>query len=663
MLVSYSWIKMVITVGILMCVFAYLFLFSSFEMTSDANRIQAPEGLKVNGRNFTLKREKFRIMSGSMHYFRIPFRKWSDRLLKLKAMGLNTVDIYIPWNLHEPEPGYFDFSSDQLNLSEFLYLLQGYGLYAIIRPGPYICAELDLGGLPSWLLRDKNMKLRSLYPGFIEPVERYFKQLFAILQPFQFSYGGPIIAFQIENEYGVYDHDSNYMKYLKEIYISNGLSELFFVCDNKQGLGKYKLEGVLQTINFMWLDAKGMIDKLEAVQPDKPVFVTELWDGWFDHWGENHHIVKTADAALALEYVIKRGASFNLYMFHGGTNFGFINGANANNDGLNYQSTITSYDYDAPVSETGRLSQKFEELKLTIKNNAPKGAVPKTLPWIPDDSPYTGYGMIKLTTQMDLSEILKHVNFKKYQHVVNMENLSINNNAGQSFGYIVYENRFQNTKDATLFIEEARDFILVEVENNIIYSSYDKLKNIKIPIKQDSGTEILLRIFVENSGRVNYGLDLNNQRKGLLGKVMLNNNVLTNWKIYPLEFKKDWLDNVTTNGIWKDIGNTTHGNLSPKVYKGNLYVHKHAPSDTSILVEGWFKGCVFINGFNLGRYWDRGPQKTLYVPDQILSSGENTLLLFDLHGNPSKHEESGYPFVSSEYNHDLGEINQKEFLI
>ncbi|XP_065642631.1 uncharacterized protein LOC136074254 [Hydra vulgaris] len=148
MLVSYSWIKMVITVGILMCVFAYLFLFSSFEMTSDANRIQAPEGLKVNGRNFTLKREKFRIMSGFMHYFRIPFRKWSDRLLKLKAMGLNTVDIYIPWNLHEPEPGYFDFSSDQLNLSEFLYLLQGYGLYAIIRLGPYICAELDLGGLP-----------------------------------------------------------------------------------------------------------------------------------------------------------------------------------------------------------------------------------------------------------------------------------------------------------------------------------------------------------------------------------------------------------------------------------------------------------------------------------------------------------------------------------
>ncbi|XP_065642617.1 beta-galactosidase-1-like protein 2 [Hydra vulgaris] len=427
MLVSYSWIKMVITVGILMCVCAYLFLFSSFEMTSDANKIQAPEGLKINGRNFTLKREKFRIMSGSMHYFRIPFRKWSDRLLKLKAMGLNTVDIYIPWNLHEPEPGYFDFSSDQLNLSEFLYLLQGYGLYAIIRPGPYICAELDLGGLPSWLLRDKNMKLRSLYPGFIEPVERYFKQLFAILQPFQFSYGGPIIAFQIENEYGVYDHDSNYMKYLKEIYISNGLSELFFVCDNKQGLGKYKLEGVLQTINFMWLDAKGMIDKLEAVQPDKPVFVTELWDGWFDHWGENHHIVKTADAALALEYVIKRGASFNLYMFHGGTNFRFINGANANNDGLNYQSTITSYDYDAPVSETGCLSQKFEELKLTIKNNAPKGAVPKTLPWIPDDSPYTGYGMIKLTTQMDLSEILKHVNFKKYQLVVNMENLSINN--------------------------------------------------------------------------------------------------------------------------------------------------------------------------------------------------------------------------------------------
>ena len=301
------------------CSVVYIFAFSSFFESFDiTQKTIPPEGLKANGRNFTLRKKPFRIMSGSLHYFRIPYDEWADRLVNIKAMGLNTVDVYIPWNLHEPSPGNFNFDAEEIQFTSFLDLLTTFELYAIIRPGPYICAELDLGGLPSWLLRDKNMKLRSMYPGFINAVDRYFDKLLPMLKPFQFTYGGPVIAFQIENEYGVYGNDTKYMNHLRNLLEQHYISELLFVCDNEDGLGKYKLDGVLQTVNFMSKNAKTMIKKLLDFQPDKPVFVTEFWDGWFDHWGEKHHKVDVDEIINTLKYIIHQGGSFNFYMWHGG---------------------------------------------------------------------------------------------------------------------------------------------------------------------------------------------------------------------------------------------------------------------------------------------------------------------------------------------------------
>lgn len=298
----------------------YIFAFANyFGVVDIKDKVTTPEGLKTKGRNFTLRKKPFRIMSGSLHYFRIPHHEWGNRLSQMKTMGLNTVDIYIPWNLHEPTPGNFNFEDSAIRLAEFLGLLSSYELYGIVRPGPYICSEWDLGGLPSWLLRDKDMKLRSMYPGFVKAVNRYFDKLLPLLKEFQFSYGGPIIAFQIENEYGVYGNDVKYMTYLKNLFKKHELEEFLFVCDNEDGLGKYKLDGVLQTINLMSNTTKKMIKKLLSIQPDKPVFVTELWDGWFDHWGEKHHTVDTDHTISALEDIIHEGGSFNLYMWHGGT--------------------------------------------------------------------------------------------------------------------------------------------------------------------------------------------------------------------------------------------------------------------------------------------------------------------------------------------------------
>lgn len=251
------------------------------------------EGLMANSSQFTLERKPFHILGGSIHYFRVPRAYWEDRLLKMKACGLNTLTTYVPWNLHEPERGVFNFKH-QLDLEAYLRLADSLGLWVILRPGPYICAEWDLGGLPSWLLRDKNMKLRTTYPGFTDAVNSFFDQLIKKVVPHQYSKGGPIIAVQVENEYGSYSKDKEYMPFIKEALTSRGITELLLTSDNKEGLKLGGVKGALETINFQKLNAND-IKYLDGIQPQKPKMVMEYWSGWFDVWGDLHHVFTAED--------------------------------------------------------------------------------------------------------------------------------------------------------------------------------------------------------------------------------------------------------------------------------------------------------------------------------------------------------------------------------
>lgn len=286
------------------------------------------EGLRANSFQFTLEGEPFRILGGSIHYFRVPRAYWEDRLLKMRACGVNTLTTYVPWNLHEPERGVFNFQ-DQLDLKAYISLAAELGLWVILRPGPYICAEWDLGGLPSWLLRDKNMKLRTTYPGFTEAVNSFFDKLIPIIKPLQFEEGGPIIAVQVENEYGSYAKDEQYMPFIKEALLSRGTNELLLTSDNREGLKCGGVDGVLKTVNLQRL-AYGTIQYLAYMQPQKPLLVMEYWSGWFDVWSESHHVFPAEDMLAVVSQILEAGVSINLYMFHGGTSFGFMNGAVAN---------------------------------------------------------------------------------------------------------------------------------------------------------------------------------------------------------------------------------------------------------------------------------------------------------------------------------------------
>ena len=653
---------------ILLCIVTvmYVLTYSSTALPSPGKETEAMAavGLKVDGRNFTLNRKPLQILSGSLHYFRVPRMYWEDRILKLKAMGLNTIDTYVPWNAHEPEPGVFDFEED-LNLKSFLHLADVYGMYVILRPGPYICTEWDLGGLPSWLLRDPDMKLRTMYKPFLDASDKYLDKVLAIAKPYQFTFGGPIIAFQIENEYGTYGTSNEYMQYMKDGFEKRGVKELMFVCDNEDGIGKYKLEGVLQTINYMSRNADRIIEKLEKLQPNGPLFVTELWVGWFTHWRKKSNIVKVKDVKKAVTKILERGGSFNLYMAHGGTNFGFMNGANADDDGSNYEADVTSYDYDAPVTETGGVDEKYDMLKQLIVEYSK----PKNLPWISTENTKTGYGDVEFAHYMTLDDLMKAQPHEKLtsEYPMPMEMLPINNKAGQSYGYIVYEKVVPHSVEF-LKVKKVGDYARVLMNGRLIHTNPEGYHDIKLNLKSHlkADTKNLLQIIVENCGRVNYGRSLDIQRKGIVGHALFDEKRVKDWSIYPLQFKQDFVENITSSSNWKVTKKDPDVSVrdKPVLYKGTMFVHA-APRDTYLNMRGWGKGVVFVNGRNLGRYWDVGPQHFLYLPASWLRRNENSIIVFDLNTSPikTKSEENQLPAIVSDSFSDYDRSKAKPFLI
>jgi beta-galactosidase len=561
--------------------------------------------LTIEGDQFVREGQPLQIIAGAMHYFRIHPDYWEDRLRKLAYCGLNALETYVAWNVHERRPGRFDFSGGQ-DLPRYLQLAADAGLMAIVRPGPYICSEWDLGGLPAWLLADPGMRLRCHYPPYLQAVDRFLDALLEKLLPLQASAGGPIVAMQVENEYGSYGNDKVYLAHIRDGLRARGFEGLLFTSD---GPGDFMLEGgtlpdVHKVANF-GSDPAGAFAKLREWQPTGPLMCGEYWNGWFDHWTEEHHTRDPQDAAQVLDEMLGMGASASLYMFHGGTNFGFFNGANHSDV---YQPTIGSYDDDAPLSEAGDYTPKYGLFREVIGKYRPLPAGPE-----PPPTAKRAYGTVALTERAELRANLERLSKPVHSATPDpMESL------GQDFGFILYRTTVVGPRDELpIVLQDCHDRAQVFVDGDYRGVIYRNDREPTVVTAFGPGPH-QLDLLVENMGRVNYGFHLHD-RKGITVGARHGQQFLYDWTIYPLPLEDladlQFVPETTPSG--------------PAFLRGVFTVD--TPADTFLALPGWTKGVCWINGFNLGRYWEVGPQRTLYVPAPLLRPGENELIVLELH--------------------------------
>uniref|UniRef100_F7C9Q6 Beta-galactosidase n=1 Tax=Macaca mulatta TaxID=9544 RepID=F7C9Q6_MACMU len=536
--------------------------------------------------HFTLEGHRFLICGGSIHYFRVPREYWRDRLLKLRACGFNTVT------------------------TAFVLMAAEIGLWVILRPGPYICSEMDLGGLPSWLLQDPRLLLRTTNKGFTEAVEKYFDHLIPRVIPLQYRQGGPVIAVQVENEYGSFNKDKTYMPYLHKALLRRGIVELLLTSDGEKNVLSGHTKGVLAAINLQKVQ-RNTFNQLHKVQRDKPLLVMEYWVGWFDRWGDKHHVKDAKEVEHAVSEFIKYEISFNVYMFHGGTNFGFMNGAT--NFGK-HTGIVTSYDYDAVLTEAGDYTEKYFKLQKLLESVS---ATP--LPQVPKLTPKAVYPPMRPSLYLPLWDALSYLNEPVRSHQpVNMENLPINNGSGQSYGFVLYE---KSICSGGRLCAHAHDMAQVFLDETMIGILNENNQDLHIPELRDCR---YLRILVENQGRVNFSWQIQNEQKGITGSVSINNSSLEGFTIYSLEMKMSFFERLRS-ATWKPVPDSHQG---PAFYRGTLKAGP-SPKDTFLSLLNWNYGFVFINGRNLGRYWNIGPQQTLYLPGAWLRPEDNEVILFE----------------------------------
>lgn len=596
--------------------------------------------LEIKSKKFYMDSKPFDIYSGAMHYFRTVPEYWEDRLTKLKAAGFNTVETYVCWNLHEKKPGEFDFSGI-LDIEKYLEIAQKVGLYAIVRPGPYICAEWDFGGLPAWLLKDKNMQIRCMYPDYLKCVERFYKELLPRLVPHLESHGGNIIAMQVENEYGSYGNDKDYLRYVEKLTRDCGIDCLLFTSDENTNnmISGGSLPDIYKVLNF-GSRSRTAFNVLKGFENDGPNMCGEFWCGWFDHWRDKHHTRNSLEIVNEIKGFIDNGASFNIYMFHGGTNFGFTAGAN-HNQGHGYEPTVTSYDYCAMLTEWGDYTPAYHAVRKLLCEK--QGIEP---PELPESPKLQSIGKVELTETASLFENLDNIGEK--HHVPVPEGMEY---FGQNFGLIYYETTLKGNYNASpMYVKNVHDFAEVYFDgekktsiDRTLYSVEDKttLKDVIFKKKKGESSPFLMPalsgerkigVLVDTMGRVNYGGNMLD-RKGI-SDIYLGIQRLMNYDVWTLPL--DNLDKLKYSSSVKKE--------EPVFLKGSFKTDSKA--DCFIHLDGFNRGCVYINGFNLGRFWKVGPQKSLYIPGTLLKD-ENEIIVFNI-GGYSK------PTVSITDKHNLG---------
>ncbi|HTW79961.1 MAG TPA: glycoside hydrolase family 35 protein [Terracidiphilus sp.] len=566
-----------------------------------------PHSFRVENGKYLLDGKPFQIIAGEMHYARIPREYWRARLRMAKAMGLNTITTYVFWNFHEPRPGEYDFTGRH-DVAEFVREAQSEGLYVNLRPGPYSCAEWEWGGFPSWLLKDHGIVVRSTDPRFMTPAREWLLRLGQELAPLQVGNGGPIISVQVENEYGSFGNDHAYMEQIHRDLVDAGFDKaLLYTADGPEEIPNGSLPELPAGINFSPGEAPQAFATLHKLRPEGPFMATEWWDGWFDHWGEHHHTTDAKAQAKELEWILEQGYSISIYMFHGGTSFGWMNGANWDNS--HYEPDVTSYDYDSALDESGRPSPKFYLFRDAIAK-----ATGVTPPPIPDIPPPISVPPAELTQSVSL--------WRTLPQPVASEQLETMEDLDQAYGYILYRTTVAGPVAGDLVLDQVHDYALIYANGKLLGTLDRRLDQNKLHVDLTEPST-RLDILVENSGRINFSLAIRGERQGITKQVTLAGRPLTGWQIYSLPMD--------------DPGKLPFGSgdcTGPCFYRGTLKVDK--PGDTFLDTSNFTKGFVWVNGHPLGRIWNVGPQKTLYLPGVWLYAGNNDVIVFDLEGKPGR---------------------------
>lgn len=585
--------------------------------------------------DFLLDGEPHRVLSGAIHYFRVHPDLWQDRIRKAKLMGLNTVETYVAWNAHAPRPGVFDLTGG-LDLGRFLDLVAAEGMHAIVRPGPYICAEWTNGGLPYWLFADGTVGVRRNEPGFLAAVREYLEHLAPVLVPRQIDQGGPIVLVQVENEYGAYGSDASYLRELEAMHRAIGLTVPFTSVD--QPMDSMLEDGSLPSLHktgSFGSRSTARLERLRQAQPTGPLMCSEFWDGWFDSWGEHHHTTPASASASDLDDLLAAGGSVNIYMFHGGTNFGFTNGAN---DKGVYRPIATSYDYDAPLDEAGRPTAKFHAFRSVIERYAPVPPLPESMreggSGRLDSYDHSSGREARVTPATDLAVRLDRIaslrsllptltDWSTHDEPPTFDAL------GAASGFVLYRTEVDLPTGGVLTVgTEVRDRAVVSVDGVVVGVLEREHHDRAIALPPVVGT---LELLVEDQGRVDYGPRIG-EPKGLIGGVAVDGVPLARWSASPLA-----LDPIAPAALsaLADVPLTGGDVLAGPVIAAGSFELATA-DDRYLSLDGFRKGVAWVNGFCLGRYWSRGPQQTLAVPGPVLRAGRNEVVVLELHAAASR---------------------------